>query len=279
MFGYVNILKDELKVKDFSLFKAYYCGLCKAMGKRYNQLVRLGLNYDFTFLAIILDSIYDEKTIFSKEGCIKSLAKKNIVIDNKAINFSADMSVILTYYKLRDDIFDNHSIKAMVATVPYYFAILKLKGKYALLIKKIRENLKKLSVLEKNMCSSIDEAADPFANIMADIFDYASPSLKTLGYHVGRYVYIADACDDFHDDYKKNKYNTLVNAYSYNGELTDSIKKSIENTLYMTMSSLAMEYEKLPKFKNKDILDNIIYLGIRAKADNLLNLKGKNNNE
>lgn len=275
MFGYVNILKDELKVKEFSLFKAYYCGLCKAMGKRYNQLVRLGLNYDFTFLAIILDSIYDDKTLFSKEGCIKSFAKKNIVSDNKAVNYSADMSVILTYYKLRDDIYDNHSIKAMIASVPYYFAILKLKGKYAELIQKIRENLKKLSTLEKNKCSNIDEAAHPFASIMADIFEYASPSLKNLGYHIGRYVYIADACDDFNDDYEKNKYNTLVNAYSYNGVLTETIKNSVENTLYMTMTSLAMEYEKLPKFKNKEILDNIIYLGIRAKADNLLNLKGK----
>ncbi len=279
MFGYVNILKDELKVKEFSLFKAYYCGLCKAMGKRYNQLVRFGLNYDFTFLAIILDSIYDERTLFSKEGCLKSFVKKNIVSDNKAVNFSADMSVILTYYKLRDDISDNRSIKAMIASVPFYFGVLKLKGKYADLIKKIRENLKKLSLLEKYMCSNIDEAADPFACIMADIFEYASPSLRNLGYHIGRYVYIADACDDFNDDYKKNKYNTLVNIYSYNGVMTDSIKKSLEDTLYMTMTSLAMEYEKLPKFKNKEILDNIIYLGIRAKADNLLNLKGKNKNE
>ena len=287
MFGYVNILKDELKIKEFSLFKAYYCGLCKAMGKRFNQLVRLGLNYDFTFLSIILDSVYDEKTLFTKEGCIKSFAKKNIVSDNKAVNYSADMSVILTYYKLRDDIADNHSIKALIASVPYYFGILKLKGKYAQLIEKIKENLKKLSILEKNLCKSIDEAADPFATIMADIFGYASPSLKSLGYHIGRYVYIADACDDFKDDFEKNKYNPLVSAYSYDGVMTDYLRKSLEDLLYMTMTSLAMEYEKLPKFKNKEILDNIIYLGIRAKADNLLtnmmcpddNMKGKNNNE
>ena len=34
---------------------------------------------------------------------------------------------------------------------------------------------------------------------------------------------------------------------------------------------MGYEYEALPKFKNKEILDNIIYLGMRAKSDYLVN--------
>ena len=49
-----SILKDELKVKDYNDFKAYYCGLCKSLGNKYNQFVRFGLNYDLTFLAVLL---------------------------------------------------------------------------------------------------------------------------------------------------------------------------------------------------------------------------------
>ena len=29
MFGYVTIRKDDLKVKDYNKYQAYYCGLCQ----------------------------------------------------------------------------------------------------------------------------------------------------------------------------------------------------------------------------------------------------------
>ena len=55
MFGYVTPFKSELKIREYNLFRAYYCGLCKTMGNEYNQLVRMGLNYDLSFLCRFLD--------------------------------------------------------------------------------------------------------------------------------------------------------------------------------------------------------------------------------
>ena len=275
MFGYINIYKDELKVKEYNVFRGYYCGLCKTLGKQFNQLVRLGLNYDLTFLAILLDSIYDTETVFANEGCIKNIAKKKTVTDNKAVSFAADMSIVLTYYKLADDIKDDKSIKAMLAIVPYWFAVRRLKGRYGDIIDKIKANLEKLSELEKRKCSVTDEAAHPFAQIMADIFELANPALKALGYNLGRFVYIADACDDMDDDLKNGAYNPLNLAYGYNGVADEKIKRNIENTIFLTLGYVGAEYEKLPKFKNKEILDNIIYMGIRARAEMLLAMLGK----
>ena len=40
MFGYVGIYKDELKVKDYRLFQAYYCGLCKELGKSFRPALQ-----------------------------------------------------------------------------------------------------------------------------------------------------------------------------------------------------------------------------------------------
>ena len=51
MFGYVNAYKDLLRVCDYNVFRGYYCGLCKQLGKSFNQLTRFGLSYDMTFLA------------------------------------------------------------------------------------------------------------------------------------------------------------------------------------------------------------------------------------
>lgn len=86
MFGYVNVYKDELKIKDFNVYRAYYCGLCKALGEKFGALSRLGLSYDFTFLAIFLDSLNDEKVNFSSEGCAKHIGKKHLAVkENSAI--------------------------------------------------------------------------------------------------------------------------------------------------------------------------------------------------
>ncbi len=274
MFGYINIYKDELKVKDYTLFRSYYCGLCKALGKRYNQLVRLGLNYDLTFLAILYDSVYDTVLETKNSGCIKSIAKKKIVVNNRYINFSSDMSVILVYYKLIDDIKDDKSIKAMLAVLPYYFAVKKIKNNYLDLVEKIKYNLKDLSEKEKDNCSCTDEAAHPFASIMADMFCCANPALKNLGYNIGRYVYFADALDDMDNDKKSGNYNIYNNVYSYTGKADEQLKQNIRQSLHLTLGSVAAEYEKLPRFKNKDLLDNIIYLGMRSKVDMLLNSLG-----
>lgn len=276
MFGYVNIYKDELKVKEYNDFRAYYCGLCKALGKKYNQLTRLGLSYDLTFLCVLVDSIYDEPAKFENVGCIKSISKKKTVINNKFIDYACDMSIILTYYKLLDDIHDNHSIKAFFAILPYRFSMRKLKGKYETLIDNIKDNLKQLADIEKQKCDITDKAAHPFATIMSGIFSNANPALENLGYNIGRYVFFADALDDMDNDLKSGNYNVFNICYKYNGNISDAHKKQISDTMLLTLSFIASEYEKLPKFKNKEIIDNIIYIGLRAKVQSLIDSIGKN---
>ena len=54
MFGYIRPLRPELKVKDFDRFKACYCSLCHTLGKEYGLPARFILNYDFTFMTMLL---------------------------------------------------------------------------------------------------------------------------------------------------------------------------------------------------------------------------------
>ena len=37
MFGYISIYEPELKMKDFRRYKAYYCGLCKALKEQFGR--------------------------------------------------------------------------------------------------------------------------------------------------------------------------------------------------------------------------------------------------
>ncbi len=271
MFGYVNVYKDELKIKDYNTYRAYYCGLCKALGKKHSQISRLTLSYDFTFLLLLLDSVKDTPTVMSNEGCIKRIGKRKTVKEANGLEFSADMNLIFTYLKLRDDLFDNKSPKAFFSMLPFYVRARKLSKKYPELCEKTKLHLKRLTFLEKTSCDEIDKVAHEFAVILEVMFGTLDQSLSALGYILGRLIYIMDACDDLSSDYKKGSYNPLIYQYGYGKTDTVKIKEQITTLIYMSLSALAEEYQKLDIKKNKPLLDNIIYLGLRARCDLIIN--------
>ncbi len=274
LFGFVNVYKDELKIKDYNLFKSYYCGLCKTLGKRYNQLVRLGLSYDMTFLAILADSLTDAPCEIVNEGCIKHIGNRSVCKNNAAIEYSADVSIILAYHKLCDDISDEHSLKSWFYRLAYIRPFRQACRKHTKLSCDIKQNLEKLACLEKEKCISIDMSADPFALLMSDIFASFNPLLSSVGYNIGRFIYIADAYKDIDDDSKRDSYNPYVCAYDKAYLETDSFKRSVMGSLNMTLCAISDEYKKLNIEKNKEILDNIIYLGLRRAYDSLFENNG-----
>ena len=46
MYGYVRPDKGELKVSEYELYRAAYCGLCHALKKRCGFGARMALSYD-----------------------------------------------------------------------------------------------------------------------------------------------------------------------------------------------------------------------------------------
>lgn len=104
MFGYVTPDKPELKIKEFELFRAYYCGLCKTMGRSSGILSRFALNYDSVFLALILSSLCRENVRIEKEICFANPVKKKYVArESKSLEYAADINIMLMYYKFKDN--------------------------------------------------------------------------------------------------------------------------------------------------------------------------------
>ncbi len=271
MFGYVNVYKDELKIKHYDSYKAYYCGLCKRIGKNHNQLSRLSLNYDFTFLALLLDSLNDKPHSFSTEGCIKKIGKKKVISSAEGLDFAADMNVVFSYYKLKDDISDSHSIKARLAILPFKRRAKKIIAKYPDLCKEISDCLMRLDFLEETGCDICNKVAHEFGSVMRAMFSHYDESLSSFGFELGRLIYLMDAYDDIEKDYKEKNYNPAVLQYGYKGEFNEEISNFISDSLYFTLSELGECYKQLDIKKNKEILDNIIYLGLRAKCDMIIN--------
>lgn len=267
MFGYVNVFKDELKIKDFNIYRAYYCGLCKQLGESFGAFYRLGLSYDFTFLALVLDSADDNKICFSSEGCAKHLGKKRLVVkNNSAINYAADMSVVLNYYKILDDINDEFFSKSHIFYLPYKSAMGKIKQIKSDIINSVRDNLELLYKLEKENCAEPDIVSDAFARAMRAIFS-ENCALENFGYNIGKFIYLIDALDDLEKDVKKKSYNPFYEKY---GDNFEELINSAEFVLTFTLSKAAEEFEKLKIYKNYEIIKNIVYLGLRSKLDYIL---------
>ena len=94
MFGYVRPSDDRLTPADRETFRAAYCGLCHALGARYGLVGRMILNYDLTFLAMVLSDGAGE--MCAKRCAVHPMRRRCCVAGDPALDAAADMSVILT---------------------------------------------------------------------------------------------------------------------------------------------------------------------------------------
>ena len=70
MFGYVTLYRKGLADAEMDRYQAYYCGLCRTLGRRYGRTGQLALSYDMAFVAILLTALYDTPTAFSEGRCV-----------------------------------------------------------------------------------------------------------------------------------------------------------------------------------------------------------------
>ena len=66
LFGYIIVNKPEMKFKEFDLYHAYYCGLCRSLKKCYGMAGQISLSYDMTFLAMLLSGLYEPEETRSR---------------------------------------------------------------------------------------------------------------------------------------------------------------------------------------------------------------------
>ncbi len=288
MFGYVNVLKDELKVCDYNTFRAYYCGLCKSLGKNNGIVSRLGLSYDMTFLLIVLSALSEDEPEFCAKGCmVHPLTKRKTLKQNKISEYVADVSCMLVYLKAKDDFSDERSIKALFAMLMYYPCIRGAKKRYPELYKSILDNLGALSKLEAENSSDIDAAADCFSKITEVLFSYTHTGdekriLSWLGYNIGRWIYVIDAFSDIEKDFRNKSYNPFLARKNDDLPIDLYIKKlasEIDVSLTLTLSSVASAYELLSVRRSDAILRNILYDGLMYRQHMILNKRKDNDNE
>ncbi len=284
MFGYVKAYKPELRIKEFEFYKAVYCSLCRDLGKKYGIVYRFSLSYDFTFLALLHMSLVGGCAPTKRKRCVCNPLKKcNFLCAGELPEMPTAAAVIMLYSKLNDNIADEGFFKGLGYRL---LKLLSKKGykKAAKRFPQIDEIFKEYifaqNELENNNETNIDIAAEPTAKMLSKLFALCSPNNKTLalerlGYSVGRWIYILDAAADLRQDIKKNRYNPFKFKVDESTDITQFLNQKVVFSLNMCIGEAQNAFDLLDIERFKNILGNIIYIGLEDSQKAVLDSKSK----
>ena len=251
MFGYVRPSVQDLPEGELDRFRTMYCGLCHTLSRRYGQAARFILNYDFTYLAILLSDRTAGKENAGR--CYTSPIRKRPYLESTAaMELAADESVILAYWQLRDGVEDH----AWAAGLKYRAGARLLESAYRKAAafqpafdQAVRRQLQMLSALEKEKDPSMDKAADTFAVLLSSAAEGVEEPvrrrvLEQILYHLGRWVYLIDAADDLKKDAESGNYNPVALRYGLkDGAWDPESRHAFAVTLDHSIHQMAAAFE------------------------------------
>ena len=265
MFGYVRPNRDELKVRQLRDYEALYCGLCSSLGRRHGFFARFFLNYDFTFLAMLLDGGRPET---ERRRCPARLwcRKKTCAIAG-GVDAAADAGTILSYWKLRDTVADGTfwaRTAARLLSVLLRRGYRRAAGHRPEFDRTVRDCLEELQGLEREECPSLDRTGATLARLLAGAAPASGDAardraLGQLLYHVGRWIYLVDAWDDLADDRRTGSYNPISARFGGETEANrDYLRTTLRHSLNLARSAAAL----LELGHWRETVENILFLGL-----------------
>ncbi len=260
MFGLVTASVEELTQEEKLRYGAVYCGICREIKKSDGQICRMGLQYDMAFLALLLMSLYEPEEPGGDRACALHPVKKRPWVTNEYIRYAARMNVALAAYKAKDDWQDDKKLSAKVLSSVFGKNEADIATLFPRQCESMETCLRELNALEKDNCANPDEPANCFGRLMSELMVYRedlwSDALRKIGFHLGRFIYLADAAIDYSKDQKQKKYNPFLAMGA--GENYSQW----EQYLVLAMAGCTDAYERLPLVQDKHLLDNILYSGV-----------------
>lgn len=266
MFGYIIANSEILSEEDKQRYKSVYCGLCRALKARHGQFGRMTLNYDMTFLILVLNSLYEPEMSKGDERCIVHPCSKHCFCSNEITEYASDMNVALAYLNQLDNWHDDKNILSLIFARILRKKYEKISKKHLRQCQAMERCIAQLSELEKSGVQNPDAGARIFGELMGEIFafreDRWTDSLRAMASCLGEFIYILDAVIDLPRDIKKHRYNPLTSLKK--AGRSDEYFKDI---LTMLIGNCTMDFEKLPLVEDVSIMRNILYSGVWTKYE------------
>ncbi|MEG2174559.1 MAG: DUF5685 family protein, partial [Oscillospiraceae bacterium] len=242
------------------------------LASRFGPVARFTLSYDFTFIVMLHAALSEETLCFAPQRCPFNPVRKRPHLEAcEALDYSCDVSVLLLDAKVRDNITDSGPCKRvgwrmLSSWTGHLFERIEFQRPEAALA--IERLLERQAEVEAKPTCSVDLACDPTAEAMGTLLSLMSTrqattrSLERLGYMLGRYIYLCDAIDDLSGDLSAGRFNPLAGS--------DNSRERFSAMLRATVSEACAAYALLDLVQLKGILDNIVYLGLARRADQLI---------
>lgn len=270
MFGYININQKIMSDENRKAYQAYYCGLCRRLKSNCGAKGQMLLNYDMTFLVVLLTGLYELTNETSEITCALHPTKKRTVWVNEATDYAADMNVILAYHNLIDDWKDDkaYTKKAFVKILDKDYT--RIMSKYPRQVEALERFMQKTEEVERNQETNMDAVSGLTGEMLGEVFcwkeDEWAEELRALGFYMGKFIYIMDAYEDYDSDLLKNEYNPLTYAMKESAGDMDTLCRLLLTSM---MSECAKSFERLPILLHADILRNVLYSGVWSKYEYL----------
>lgn len=235
------------------------------------------LNYDLTFLAMLLS---EGGGTCERRCAVHPIRKRRCACGDAAMDVAADMSVILTWWQIRDGIADHGFFKGLkyrAAALLLRRAYRKAQRRQPDFDRETQRNLTALAALEKEKCPSLDRPADTFAALLAGAAQHIADPVKRrvteqLLYHLGRWVYLVDAADDLADDLRTGSYNPLALRFSLkDGALTAEGRQQFAATLDGSVRAMAAAFELADFGVYTPVIRATVYEGLYLVGAAVLN--------
>lgn len=280
MFGYIRPWKPELKMKEFALYKAVYCGLCRELGKGYGLPARFLLTYDATFFCLLGLSLRPECCGFGKTRCpANPLRRCDAVLPAPELSFWADVTVLLFCEKWEDNLRDAGLRKRAAAFLlrPWAAFLRRRAARRRPDAASLIEGFSRRQAdAERGRGSSLDAAADPTASLVAGLLRMGKDGaqarvLERLGYFLGRWSYLADAADDLERDLKSGDYNPFAVACGVTESLPQRRRREILHpALTICISEALTAFALLECRRYGPVLGNVLGLGLPQMEEAVL---------
>ena len=261
MFGYLVAASEVLDEEQKARYKACYCGLCRSLERCFGQSARLTLNYDISFLVLLLGSLYEPEEEKREKRCIRHPTEPQCFVTSEISDYAAHMNVALAYLKCLDNWQDERKLSALLEAKLLEADYKKACAAYPRQCEAMQKALADLSAIESEGLEAPDAAADCFGRLMEEIFVYKAdrwePCLRAMARALGRFIYLIDAVMDLEDDFKSGSYNPFKSCQG----LEDN-EERFRDILKMQLGECVYYFDKLPLVEDMGLMKNILCIGL-----------------
>jgi hypothetical protein len=222
-------------------------------------------------LALALSVYEPPKPVCGKRCPASPLRRKPCLPTGGASETAADLTVLLSAGRLRDTVSDEPFLRGLPARAALLLlrrARRRAETRQPDIQARVVSELERLHGYERQRLAAVDPPADAFATLLAALADAAPEEsgrrvLRHLFYHLGRWIYLMDACDDLKDDAESGAYNPVAARFGLtDGQWTPEARGLAGETAALSRWEMASAVALLPEAPALPVIENIVLQGL-----------------